>query len=209
MDTIKNIYDEINEEINKIPQESLKKKMFYLANLNKEKGDLESSGYEKEYNDMKKGYDAKYREIYEQVAVIVNGDKNAELNETESTKYSINSSTESTEKGIADFWSLAIKNSKYFPKNTKDEEILKHLKEIKLIPLDGNEMNYKIDFDFSPNDFFTETLLSKTFLFNANTEEIEKSTGTQIHWTSQDKNPQIKVTTKKVKKRKKSGNQKN
>jgi len=41
-------------KINKIPQESLKKKMFYLANLNKEKGDLESSGYEKEYNDMKK-----------------------------------------------------------------------------------------------------------------------------------------------------------
>jgi len=40
-------------------------------------------------------------------------------------------------------------------------------------------------------------------LFDLKTEEIEKATGCNIHWTSQDKNPTIKLTTKKIKKGKK------
>ena len=57
-----------------------------------------------------------------------------------------------------------------------------------------------LEFHFSENEYFTPLTLTKTFFFNNETNEVEKSQGCSINWTSQDKNPRVEVKTKKVKK---------
>lgn len=93
-----------------------------------------------------------------------------------------------------------MKNSSYFPLNQKDEKILAHLKDIKLKVDDANNRNFTIEFVFAENEYFTPNVLSKTFFFNPENEDFEKTVGTTIIWSSQEKNPTIEVKTKKVKK---------
>jgi len=175
--------------------------------LNQEKSKTELEGYEKEYTFMKSGYDAKYIEVYNHMSAVVKGETQPDIKSTEKELYAITDSTETTEVGVPLYWGTAIKNSKYYPTNEKDDEILKHLIDIRLTYLD--KFNYKIDFEFKPNEFFTDVILTKTFIFDEKTEEIEKSTGTNVHWASADKNPKIKITTKKIKKGKKVETKKN
>lgn len=113
------------------------------------------------------------------------------------TKYNVQTGTESTEKEIPEFWSKALKNSKYFPMNDKDEEILKHLVDVRLVLSD--KINFTVEFEFSANAFMTNTVLSKQYIHDEKTFEIEKTVGCNITWTSPDKNPRKKIVTKKVK----------
>jgi nucleosome assembly protein 1-like 1 len=96
-----------------------------------------------------------------------------------------------------------LKNSNYLPVNEKDEKVLSHLKDIryKLLGTE-NTCDFVIEFEFNPNEYFPQTLLTKSYFFNKD-EEIEKTQGCQIGWVSNDKNPRIKISTKKVKKGKK------
>jgi len=160
-------------------------KLLYLNHLNTEKTKVELDGYENEYNKLKRVYDLKYNDVYSRISLIVKGEGAA----TESQN----------ENGIPEFWSTAIKNSKYFPTNQKDSEILKHLINIKLIYIDETTASYKIEFEFAPNEFFTETVLTKSFFFDAKTEELSKIAGCQISWISADKNPGFKKVKKSTK----------
>jgi len=109
------------------------------------------------------------------------------------------------EEGIPDYWYKCLKNSKYFPDNEKDDKILLHLKDVRIksSPESTNTLDFILEFEFSANEFFTETILTKTYIYDAKTEEIEKTIGTEISWTSKDKNPRIKISNKKTKKGKK------
>ncbi len=93
-----------------------------------------------------------------------------------------------------------MKNSSFFPANEKDDAILKHLKDVRIKPVEGNRTDFTVEFEFSENEFFTPTILTKTYIFDKETEEVEKSVGCNIKWSSADKNPSIEVKTKKVKK---------
>jgi len=181
---------------------SLKKKLLFVNHLNKEKGKLEDE-FDKEYNLIKHDADAKYRVIFDDVSKIVKGDELKPLKEQELSDYGLTNSEEQGEVGIPEYWGTAIKNSKYFPANDKDDEILKHLVDIRIKPATDSIVNYTLEFEFRPNEFFAETVLSKSFVFNENTEEVEKTIGCPINWTSPEKNPRIKITNKKVKKGKK------
>jgi nucleosome assembly protein 1-like 1 len=152
---------------------------------------------------LRTGFDQKYREIYEQISKIANGQDLPSLNSEEKSRYQIAESASQLEAGIPNYWGTCLKNSNYFPVNEKDEKILTHLRDIRMKPLnsDGN-LDFVIEFEFSPNEYFTQTLLTKTYFFDKE-EEIEKTQGCQIFWATNDKNPRIKIATKKVKKGKK------
>lgn len=160
---------------------------------------MEEDGYEKEYNTLKDGFDSKYREVYDEISKIVRGGSLPVISEQDKTKYGISGETDE-EQGILDFWSVALKNSAYFPTNEKDEEVLKHLKDIRMKLLEGSRLNFVVEFEFNQNDNFTPNILTKTYFFEQETEEVEKTTGSSIQWASQDKNPRVEVKTKKVKK---------
>ena len=65
---------------------------------------------------------------------------------------------------------------------------------------EANKLNFTLEFEFSANEFFTQTVLTKTYFYDATSEEVEKTTGCQINWSSQEKNPRVEIKTKKVKK---------
>lgn len=73
----------------------------------------------------------------------------------------------------------------------KDEAILKHLVKIEYSPSD-DPLKFTINFTFSENEYFTNTLLTKTFELKTDDEPI-KGEGTEIDW-KEGKN----VTVKKV-----------
>ncbi|KAG7278609.1 hypothetical protein CRUP_013352 [Coryphaenoides rupestris] len=90
-----------------------------------------------------------------------------------------------------------------------DEPILKHLQDIKVKFSDpGQPMSFSLDFYFEPNDFFTNTLLTKTYKMRSEPDEAEPfsfdgpeimgCTGCVIDWTK-GKNVTLKTIKKKQK----------
>ena len=168
--------------------------------IQNEKIKVEEQGYEKEYNTLKSAYDSQYRVIYDEISKIVGGQGIPSISPEEKTKYEISAEAPDSEQGIPEYWQLALKNSAYFPLNEKDEKILVHLKDIKMKVDDANINNFTIEFVFSENEYFTPNVLTKTYFFNSETDDLEKTQGSPINWSSQEKNPRVEIKTKKIKK---------
>lgn len=120
-------------------------------------------------------------------------------------------------KGIPQFWLTAMKNVELLEDmiQEQDEDVLKHLTDVRLI-FTGNkdngsedsEMGFVLEFIFSPNDFFTNTALTKTYKMKSEPDEddpfsfegpdIVSCTGCKIDW-KKGKN----ITQKQVKKKQK------
>lgn len=97
-------------------------------------------------------------------------------------------------KGIPDFWLTVLK---YVPKvdvlvKEYDEPLLKHLADIKVRTQSDPELSFTLEFHFSPNEFFSNTRLDKTYFmkcrpdpndpFSFDGPEIYKTTATKIEW---------------------------
>ncbi len=128
------------------------------------------------------------------------GENSAQITSEEKIKYEISAEAPDSEEGIPDYWAVALKHSSYFPVNPKDEKVLAFLKDIQMKVEEANGKNINLEFHFKENEFFTPLVLTKTFFFNPETSQVEKSQGCAINWTSQEKNPRVEVKTKKVKK---------
>jgi len=127
-------------------------------------------------------------------------------------------------KGIPEFWLTAMRNVELIEEMIKeqDEDVLKHLTDIN-VKLTGTtdesegvtkDMGFVLEFQFSPNDFFTDTVLTKTYKMNSVPDkddpfsfdgpEIFACTGCEIGW-KKGKNVTQKLVKKKQKQ--KGGNQ--
>lgn len=124
--------------------------------------------------------------------------KSLNLTAEEKAKYKITENEANEESGIPSYWLNAIKNSKYFSVNDKDELILAHLKDVKL-NLTANKLDYSIDFIFDKNDFFNHEKLTLQYVYDEKKFEPVKQIGTNIVWSSSEKNPSLKIKTKKIK----------
>jgi len=122
-------------------------------------------------------------------------------------------------KGIPEFWLTAMRNVELIEEMIQehDVDVLKHLTDVKLIftgkkdgdmDSDDNEMGFVLEFQFSPNDYFTNTALTKTYRmksepdkddpFSFDGPDIYSCTGCTIDW-NKGKN----ITQKEVKKKQK------
>lgn len=124
--------------------------------------------------------------------------KSLNLTAEEKDKYKITDTDAVEEAGIPHYWLNAIKNSKYFAVNDKDELVLAHLKDVKL-NLNSDKLDYSVDFIFDKNEFFEHEKLSLHFSYDEKKFEPTKQTGTNIVWSSSEKNPSLKIKTKKIK----------
>ncbi|XP_053210979.1 nucleosome assembly protein 1-like 1-A [Panonychus citri] len=112
-------------------------------------------------------------------------------------------------KGIPEFWLTIFKNVDLISENIQecDEPILKHLTDIK-VKLVENPMSFTLEFYFSSNEFFTDSVLTKTYElkctpdetdpFSFEGPEISKAIGCKINW-NEGKNVTIKTVMKKQK----------
>jgi len=111
------------------------------------------------------------------------------------------------EKGIPSFWLTVFKNVDMLSEMVQehDEPILNALQDIKVA---FNEKGFVLDFEFAPNDYFTNTVLSKSYEMRYEPDpedpfayegpEIIKCSGCKIDWKDK-KN----VTVKQIKKKQK------
>ncbi|KAF9298929.1 hypothetical protein BGZ88_003435 [Linnemannia elongata] len=103
--------------------------------------------------------------------------------------------------GIPEFWLTALKTNAQFADiiTEKDEEALKHLVDIRMAYFD--KPGFRLDFEFSPNDFFTNTILTKTYFYHdepgyGGDFVYDHAEGTKIDW-KEGKDLSITVETKK------------
>lgn len=110
-------------------------------------------------------------------------------------------------KGIPEFWLRIFKNVDILSDmlGEQDEPILRHLQDIRVKLLHEKTPGFLLEFVFSPNDYFTNAVLTKEYTLSLDPDkedllsyegpEIVKSTGCTIDW-KEGKN----VTLKKVQK---------
>ncbi|CAL7945313.1 unnamed protein product [Xylocopa violacea] len=118
-------------------------------------------------------------------------------------------------KGIPDFWLTIFKNVETLADMVQehDEPILKHLYDIKVIFLESNPMGFVLEFHFEPNEYFSNSVLTKEYIMKCTPEkndpfsfegpEIYKCKGCVIDW-KKGKNVTVK-TIKKNQKHKSRG----
>lgn len=147
-----------------------------------------------------------------------NADKDKEAANEEDKKES-----EADYKGIREFWLTAMKNVDMITDmiEPNDEPILTHLTDIKLLfsgkqgeeESDDDPKGFALEFHFSPNDFFTNSALTKSYKIQCQPDkndplsfegtEIVGCTGCSIDW-KKGKNVTEKIVKKKQKHKGKS-----
>ncbi|XP_044734890.1 nucleosome assembly protein 1-like 1-B [Chrysoperla carnea] len=214
----------LKERLDALPQ-SVKKRIKALKKIQFETTKIESKFHEELYA-LELKYHKLHNDFYEKRESIVNGKYEPTEEECEwtldddldkelDTKLKIEDITDKKDinedeklddnvKGIPDFWLHIFKNVGVLAELLQecDEPIIKHLQDIKVKYLD-DQMGFVLEFHFAPNDYFRNTILTKTYLmkctpdeddpFNFDGAEIYKCSGCTIDW-KKDKN----VTQKKI-----------
>ena len=187
------------EAINKLPSEPIKSKAILLYDLNEDMKSQYFDNYKNEKVNIELQENKNFLDYLNKIRDVINTSLNisSSIDTNDETKYSI-ANEEKEFVPIKNFWSTALINATFFEINEKDKKILEYLNDICFIPLDYP--SFKIEFRFQPNDYMKETTLIKTYYFVENEKDvIKKVEGCEINWTDNEKNPTIKITTKKKK----------
>ena len=198
----KELYDAIKDLKPEDATDSIKSKLLSLAAVHLDYKKVEDDQYGKEYDTLQDRYDKQYDAIYAKIENIVESKEKIEISDEEKTKYGITDDDIGKEHEIENYWEKVILNSRYFTINDKDKIIIKFIKKVNMTKFEDNLNNFRVDFTFSDNDFFTPNVLSKTYEYDKS-GTLKKALGTEIEWKSKDKNPTVEKTRKKVKKGKK------
>eukprot|EP00741_Cyanophora_paradoxa_P008431 tig00001310_g8158.t1 len=182
-----------------------------LEKLHGEHQKLENE-FKREVRELELKYAKLYQPLYDKRKGFVSGaveptdeEAGASLEDIEKLQISEEGKKEEKKKeekdvkGIPDFWRTALLNHPGMAEQVseKDLPILEHLVNIECRPLEGKK-GFEIDFTFSPNAFFTETLLKKKYIMDDNEDMLlDKAEGTEITW-AQGKNPTIRLMKKKI-----------
>ncbi|KAJ1919763.1 histone chaperone [Mycoemilia scoparia] len=186
--------------------------------------DLETE-FHKELYELEKKYNKLYEPLYKRRQEIVTGsvqptedeikkgaeieaeEKDPEESKVEEIKDEEKPEGEESKdseapKGIPEFWSTALQNHPRLAEliTERDAEALKHLTDITLEYLEGEELGFNINFEFEENPFFENKTLTKTFHYSLTEEPGSmtsiKATGTEIKW-KEDKDLTVITETKK------------
>ena len=196
----KDLYDAIKDLKSDEVSDNVKSKLILLSDLHMEYKKFENDNYGKEYDELQDKYDKQYDEIYSKIDDIVNTTDKIELTAEEMEKYGITDDGET--KRIDDYWEKVIINSRYFTITDKDKVILKYLTKVKMVKLPESVMDFKVDFYFKENEFFSNEILTKKYIYGKDAL-LKKAEGTTINWSSPDKNTTIEKVKKRIKKGKK------
>lgn len=161
---------------------------------------MQEETYEVDYLNLKRKYDLEYEQLYQQIAQIINGSVSLPaIKEEEFTTYKIEKKETANESGIPDYWAITLKNSALlYVVNENDEKILKHCTEVKLIQKE-DKLSYTVEFHFSPNSYFSDSVLKKTYNYSLNDHQICGVEYCNVNWKSEDVKPNKITKTKTIK----------
>lgn len=215
----------------------VKRRLKALKKVQLETTKIEAKFYE-EVHQLECKYHQLYTPLYEKRAQITKGDyepkdeecdwpsddEESELAEDVKDKVKVEEDDkekkdEKPAKGVPEFWLTIFKNIEITQDmvQEQDEPALTALNDVKVTFSDGkgdSPMGFKLHFMFGPNDYFTDTELTKEYEmkcvaseqdpFSFDGPEIFRCKGCPIHWKP-NKNLTVK-TVKKKQKHKSKGN---
>ncbi|OXB63560.1 hypothetical protein ASZ78_008836, partial [Callipepla squamata] len=178
---------------------AVKRRIDALKQLQVKCAHIEAKFYE-EVHDLERKYAALYQPLFDK------GDlKNVVVIEEKAEAEEMNV------KGIPDFWFTIFRNVDMLSELVQeyDEPILKHLQDIKVkFSEPGQPMSFSLEFHFGPNDYFSNTVLTKTYKMKSEPDktdpfsfegpEIVDCDGCTIDW-KKGKNVTVKTIKKKQK----------
>jgi len=195
-----------------------------LKNLQLETTKVEAEFF-KEVHALECKYQAKYQPFFDKRTKITTGEyepndeectwtlddkEDEELSEEMKSKAILEGEKKDEDsKGVPEYWLTIFKNVELLAEMVQDhdEPILKHLQDIK-VHYKEDPMGFVLDFVFSPNDYFENTVLTKSYEmkcepdaedpFSFEGPEIHKCKGTTIEW-KKGKNITVKTIKKKQK----------
>lgn len=208
--------------------EPVKGRVYVLKELHEQRKKLETE-FKKEYEALQAKYRALYKPLYDERKAIVAGEKEpsaeeieaarttqeekkkkeqAEAGVEEQPKTEKAAPAEAAEdvKGVPGFWLQALKYHVDLREmvEPEDEPALMHLTDISWHPLPENPVSFVLEFHFSPNEFFEETVLAKTYHMQENPESgdlhFSRVDSPTITWKS-GKNLCVKQVTKQQRKK--------
>jgi len=166
---------EFSTAINTHESQSLKTKLVAVYKNQIARDDILEKGYNEEFYALEYGYNQQYINLNNDIQNII----------TEGTP-------------IPNYWNVVVDNSKFFPLNDKDKEILKHLTNITLKYDEVDKKSFTVFFHFSDNEFFEPNVLSKTYNFKKKDDAYTNCKSTEIKWKGDA--PNVKIVKKKIKK---------
>ncbi|CAG9762864.1 unnamed protein product [Ceutorhynchus assimilis] len=208
---------------------AVKRRIKALKKIQLEATNIEANFF-KEVHDLECKYHRIYVPLYEKRNLIVNGsyeptedesqwpsdEEEEELPNALKEKVKIEDTNgkeeekkDKDEKGIPEFWLTIFKNCSLLNEMVQphDIPILNHLADIKTI-CQEQPMSFTLEFHFTPNEYFTNTVLTKEYLMKCTPDEddpfgfegpeIFKCTGCTINW-NKGKNVTVKTVKKKQK----------
>lgn len=186
-----------------------------LKGIQKEHSKLEAQ-FQEEVLQLEKKYFAKFTPLYEKRTSIINGateptaEEIAAGEESEDEDDQAENAVEKTEKsaesaeninGIPEFWLSAMKNQISLAEmiTDRDEGALSHLTDIRMEYLD--KPGFRLIFEFSPNDFFTNKTITKTYFYQNESGYggdfiYDHAEGDKIEW-KEGKDLTIRIESKK------------
>ncbi|KAM7226126.1 hypothetical protein CapIbe_022271 [Capra ibex] len=209
---------------------AVKRRINALKQLQVKCAHIEAKFYE-EVHDLERKYAALYQPLFDKRREFITGD--VEPTDAESEWHSENeeedklagdmktkaviaekeaaAAEEPSPKGIPEFWFTIFRNVDMLSELVQeyDEPILKHLQDIKVKFSDpGQPMSFVLEFHFEPNDYFTNSVLTKTYKMKSEPDkadpfsfegpEIVDCDGCTIDW-KKGKNVTVKTIKKKQK----------
>lgn len=204
---------------------SVQRRIKAMKNLQLATTKLEAEFF-KEVHALECKYQSQYAQFYEKRATITSGDyepndeectwtlddDDEELSEEMKQKATLEKTTEGKDedtKGVPEFWLTIFKNVELLADMIQDhdEPILKHLVDLKVV-YSEEPMGFELQFYFSPNDYFENSMLTKKYEmkcvpededpFSFEGPEIHKCQGCTVDW-KKGKNVTVKTIKKKQK----------
>lgn len=201
---------------------NVRRRVNALKNLQAKAVHIEAEFY-RQVHDLEIEYAKRHKELNDKRNLIVNGEYEpteeecafksfleelpADLQEKLNVANGPDNVTD--EKGIPEFWLMLFKNTDIIGEMIQehDEPILKHLTNVE-VAIMKEPMSFTLTFYFSPNDYFTNSVLTKEYImkcepdeediFDFDGPEIVSCKGCKIDWK-----PEKNVTVKKIKKKQK------
>lgn len=164
-------------------------------------------------HDLEHKFQMKYDDLFKKREKIVNGSHQPTEDECKRPGFEVQAlpniePAEGQEKpsGIPNFWLTVFKNIQEFGSTIQpdDESVLSHLTDVRAFSKPSPNLSFYLEFHFEPNEFFKNSVLSKTYLmkcapdaddpFSFEGPEIYRSIGCEIFWNA-GKNVIEKSTT--------------
>jgi nucleosome assembly protein 1-like 1 len=197
----------------------VKRRVTGLKGIQKDHAKLEAE-FQEEVLQLEKKYFAKFTPLYEKRAKIVNGKvepteeevtagkSEEDEEEEEADKPEEESTSSEPVNGIPEFWLSAMKNQISLAEliTDRDEEALRTLTDVRMEYLD--RPGFRLIFEFSPNDYFTNKTISKTYFYREENGYggdfiYDHAEGDKIEWKA-GKDLTVRVESKKQRNKSKS-----